>query len=214
MDLNVRGVTADEQGVNIMPRLSAPDRKSLREFEAVFAMIEQVMGFVPNSLLTMARKPELMQALTSMFGALFGPGGRVDSGLKQMIAHIASRSAGCQYCMAHTAHSAAREGVDVEKIEALWQYETSPLFSEAERAALMVAQGAAAVPNMVSDDDFARLRAHFTEDQIIEIIGVISLFGFLNRWNDTLATELEASPLSFSKDHLEKAGWRAGKHRS
>ncbi|MDZ7727690.1 MAG: hypothetical protein U5Q44_05530 [Dehalococcoidia bacterium] len=43
-------------------------------------------------------------------------------------------------------------------------------------------------------------------------MGVISLFGWLNRWNDTMATDLEEEPLAFAQEHLGGAGWAAGKH--
>jgi hypothetical protein len=87
--------------------------------------------------------------------------------------------------MAHTAHTAERVGIAAEKENALWEFERSPLFSEAERAALRVAQCAAQVPNAVTDADFAELKKHYTDAQIVDIVAVISLFGFLNRFNDT-----------------------------
>jgi|HubBroStandDraft_6_1064221.scaffolds.fasta_scaffold88798_1 hypothetical protein len=48
--------------------------------------------------------------------------------------------------------------------------------------------------------------------EIVELVGVIAYFGFLNRWNDTLATELESSPLNFAQCTLSNTGWSAGKH--
>jgi alkylhydroperoxidase family enzyme len=86
------------------------------------------------------------------------------------------------------------------------------LFTEDERAALRFAQSAAAVPNAVSDEDFVEMGRYFTEEQIVEILGVIAFYGFLNRWNDTLATELESKPLSFGRKHLAAGGWSPGRH--
>ena len=114
--------------------------------------------------------------------------------------------------MAHTAHTAERVGIAAEKENALWEFERSPLFSEAERAALRVAQRAAQVPNAVTDADFGELKKHYTDAQIVDIVAVISLFGFLNRFNDTMATELEASPIEAGKRFLAKKGWSIGKH--
>ena len=105
-----------------------------------------------------------------------------------------------------------RVGVSAEKEDALWEYETSPLFSEAERVALRVAQGAAQVPNAVTDDDFNALKRHYTEAQIVDIVAVIALFGFLNRYNDTMATELESSPIEAGRRFLAEKGWTVGKH--
>src|SRR5262249_58025778 len=102
--------------------------------------------------------------------------------------------------------------VEYKKLAAVWEYQTSPLYSAAERATLDFALAAASVPNAVTDDMFAELRKHWSEEQIVEIVGVIALFGFLNRWNDTMATPLEDDPLAFGERHLAAHGWDAGKH--
>src|SRR5262249_53481842 len=86
--------------------------------------------------------------------------------------------------------------VEDKKLAAVWEYETNSLYSAAERATLDLARAAASVPNAVTDDIFAELRKHWTEEQIVEIVGVISLFGFLNRWNNTMATPLEDEPIA------------------
>lgn len=115
--------------------------------------------------------------------------------------------------MAHTAGASLRLGVDEKKLEAVWEYRTSPLYSEAERVALDFAIAAASQPNDVSDDLFARLRRHWSDNQIVEILGVVSMFGFMNRWNDSMATPLEEEPAEVGEKHLAGRGWSAGKHR-
>jgi uncharacterized peroxidase-related enzyme len=171
------------------------------------------MGFVPNSMLIMQRDPKLTQAFAQMSAAVWRPDSKVDLKLKRLISHVASRSAGCQYCMAHTAEGASKLGVDQQKLDEVWSYQTSPLYTPAERAALDLAVAAGCVPNAVTDEMFAELRKHWSEEQIVEIVGVIALFGFLNRWNDTFATPLEDDPLHFGEAHLAAQGWDAGKHR-
>jgi hypothetical protein len=86
------------------------------------------------------------------------------------------------------------------------------LFSDADRAALRLAHHAALVPNAVTDEDFEELRGHFDDGEIVELMTMIALFGFLNRWNDTLATDLEATPLALASDVIGPAGWEPGKH--
>lgn len=56
------------------------------------------------------------------------------------------------------------------------------------------------------------LSEHFTDRQVVEIVSVIALFGFLNRWNDTLATTLEDEPVAFAGNTLKSSGWEPGKH--
>mgnify|MGYP000145869575 CR=1 FL=1 len=115
--------------------------------------------------------------------------------------------------MAHTAGAALRLGVEDRKLEAVWEFRTSPLFSLAERAALEVAIAGAAQPNAVTDELFAGLKQHWNEGQIVEIVAVISLFGFMNRWNDTMATPLEEEPIEVGEKHLAQSGWNLGKHQ-
>jgi uncharacterized peroxidase-related enzyme len=170
------------------------------------------LGFVPNSMLIMQRRPEIMVAFAAMSASLWSPSSTVDKVLKRLVAHVASRAAGCQYCMAHTASGALHVGLDEQKLAAVWDYQTSPLFTSAERAALDVAAAAGAVPNFVSDDMFRELRRYWSEAQIVEIVAVISVFGFLNRWNDTMATPLENEPIAVGNQFLAAHGWGVGKH--
>ncbi len=195
-----------------MARISTIAREKLGDFAETFERIEAASGFVPNSLLTMAHRPKLLAAfLPFAFEVLVGETS-LPQGLRNLVANVASRAAGCQYCIAHTADASAKAGVEVTKIAAVFEYDSSPLFSEAERGALNLAQCAASVPNMVADGDFERAARHYTQEQITEIMGVIALFGFLNRWNDSIATELEDQPKAFAEDTLSASGWDVGKH--
>src|SRR5215472_11735907 len=193
-----------------MPRIDPVPREALGDLQTVLDAAESRMGFVPNSQLILAHRPEVVRAFAQLGAAINGPSSTISPQLRNLVSQMASRAAGCGYCMAHTTHTAARVGISAEI--ALWSYETSPLFSEAERAALRVAQGAAQVPNAVTDADFAELKKHYTGAQIVDIVAVISLFGFLNRFNDTMATELEASPIEAGKRFLAQQGWSVGKH--
>nr|WP_279347241.1 carboxymuconolactone decarboxylase family protein [Govania unica] len=166
---------------------------------------------MPNSIPTLAYKPEILKASGALWAAIMQQG-TVDKGLKWMVGYLASMSAGCQYCSAHTATGANGNGVSAEKLEAIWDYETSPLFSDAERAAFRLAQNAGQVPNAVTDENFTDLRQHFSNEDLVEIISVIALYGFFNRWNDTIGTELESSPRQFAQQHLSGHGWHIGQH--
>ena len=192
-----------------MTLVTPKSREQLPEMEPIFSMVEASMGFVPTSMLTMAHWPELLQTFGAFAGNVLNSG-KVDPGLKQLIAFVISNSAGCRYCQAHTSHSAAKRGVSVEKIHAAFEFETSDLFDEAERAALRVALHAGMVPNAVEPTHMAALNEHYTARQCVEIVAVISLFGYLNRWNDTMASTLEDKPVSFASTNLPS--WEIGKH--
>lgn len=170
------------------------------------------MGFVPNSMRILGHKPEVLKAFGSLAFAVMGPGSGISPELRNLVAQMASKAAGCRYCQAHTAHSSLSAGISPEKEEALWSYEDSPLFSAGERAALRVANLAALVPNMVSDEDFEELRKHFSTEEIVDIVSVIAFFGFLNRFNDTMATPLEGKPSEAAQRFLAPQGWTPGRH--
>jgi len=194
-----------------MPRVEPLRREELSELEPIFRMAEGAMGFVPRSMLTMARWPQMMHAFAALAGTV-NLGGKLPPALKQLVAFVSSNAAGCRYCQAHTSNSAERSGLAAEKLDAAFEFETSPLFSDAERAALRLARDASFVPNAVEEAHFETLRQHFSDEEIVELVAVVALFGFLNRWNDTMATALEADPLAFAEDRLGERGWTAGKH--
>jgi len=114
--------------------------------------------------------------------------------------------------MAHTAGAALRLGIDEAKFDAIWEFRTSPLYTEAERVALDFAIAAASQPNDVTDELMALMKQHWTEGQIVEIAATVSLFGFMNRWNDSMATPLEEEPIEVGEKHLADKGWTLGKH--
>lgn len=194
-----------------MPRLPTRPTTEVPELADVFAGVERGLGIVPNSLRTMAHRPDIARAFAALNAAVMGPG-RVEPGLKLLVAYMVSSSAASAYCQAHTAMVSDEIGVEVAKIRQVGQFETSPLFSPRERAALRVASGAGQVPNAVTDEDVAHLRAHFDAEQVVELVSVIAMFGFLNRWNETLATTLEPAPMAFAQEHLAVGGWRGDKH--
>ena len=170
------------------------------------------LGFVPNSVLTMQRNPKLVRAFVTLQGAIWGPDSKVDRGLKRLIAHVASRSAGDAYSMAHTASGALHFGVSPEKLAAVADFAESPLFSAAEKAALTVASAAGRAPNAVTDAMFDALHKEWSEAEIVEIVAAIAATGFVNRWNATMATPLEDEPLHIGQTHLAASGWDPGPH--
>ena len=171
------------------------------------------LGFLPNSQRIMAHKPELLTGINEMFKSInLHTEQSVSPELKYLVGNAASLAAGCMYCVAHSGGVASHVGASDEKIAAIWEFETSDLFNEAERCALRFAQAASSLPNMATNDDFVELKKHFTDYQIVEMLAVISMYGFFNRWNDTLATELEDIPASFAERAIGPVGWKIGKH--
>lgn len=168
-------------------------------------------GKVPNSFRTMARKPKIAAAYGALQKAI-GASLTISPILRSMMFLLQSQNNGCRYCQAHSVSALVRGAVPEAKIDALWEFETSPLFDEAERAALRFALAVSAHPNAVEPEHFEALRAHFSEDQIVEMVAALSIGAFLNTWNDTMGTELEAASTEIANARLGDRGWTPGKH--
>jgi len=182
------------------------------ELAETFDHFRQILGFVPNSLLTMQRRPEIVRAFGVLTEAVMDPGGSVEPAFKRLLAHFASRASGCQYCQAHSLVAAGISGVSQEKIDAIWEYQTSELYTDAERAGLDFALAAGSVPNAVDDEIMGRLKKHWSEEQIVEMLGAVCLYGFLNRWNDSMATDIEDTPRELGERLLVEGGWDGRRH--
>ena len=181
-------------------------RENFKEFEELFNGVEVFMGYVPNAHLAMAERPELLIAFSSLARSIFQTQG-VDMQTKQLIALASSLSSGCKYCQAHTSHGAERAGAKEEKIAEILNYTRSDYYTIQEKAVLDLAFASGRTPNESNEEHFNELKKYFSDDQIIDIVSVISMFGFLNRWNDTLGTKLEDIPKDFVEEKLKPLGW-------
>ncbi len=183
-----------------------------KEVARLAKFFNETLGFCPNSVLTMQHRPAIGQAFINLNKAVMENQAGVTSELKRLIGYISSRVAGCQYCQAHTIRAAQRYGGSDERLEAIWDFRSSPLYSDAERAALEFAIAASSVPNAVDDEIASNLHEHWDDGEIVEILGVVALFGYLNRWNDSMGTTLEDPAAADGDRYLADAGWSRGKH--
>ena len=166
------------------PELEAPALRDLVAF----------VGYRPNALLTMAKLPNLLQAVLAMVHAALRQDGELTVAARFLIACEASRASGCYYSTVHAVHAANHAGVPWDKLAALPHYAESGLFDDSERAALSIASAAGRVPVLSSTATFERARSLFSERQILEIAAAAAVFGCFNRWNGLMQTELEQTP--------------------
>lgn len=191
---------------NDLSFLGESNRHQFEQFDNLFNGVESFMGYLPNAHLLMAERPELLMNFSNLASTIFQAEG-IDIQTKQLIALASSLSSGCKYCQAHTSHGAERAGVSAKKISDILKYTESDLYDDKERALLDLAFAAGKTPNECSKHHFEQLKKYFSKKEIIDIVSVISLFGYLNRWNDTLGTVLEDIPEDFVEDNLKPLGW-------
>lgn len=196
-----------------MPHIAPLPWEANPQFRERFEHYQNTRGFVPNSILTMQRRPAVARAFMDLNKAVLYEG-TVAEELKMLVSLVTSQASGCRYCQAHMTNLAGIYKASDEKIRAVWEFETSLLFSPAERAALRLGYRAALVPNEATANDFDELKKYFDDGQIVEIVATISLFGYLNRWNDTMATTLEQRAEEVAERAIGGVGWQAGKHEA
>lgn len=194
------------------PLVSPLDPNANEEAKELAEFYAETLGFTPNSLFTMMHRPRIALAFQELNQAVMENKGRVTSALKRQLAYLSSRTTGCRYCEAHAIRAAERYGSEQDKLNHIWEYKTYPAFSDAERAVFDFAIAASSVPNAVDDEIADNLRAHWDEGEIVEICGVTALFGYLNRWNDSMGTQLEGPAAADGKKFLDQDGWTIGKH--
>lgn len=182
------------------------------EVAELATFFNETLGFCPNSVLTMQRRPAIARAFIGLNKAVMANEGRVSAEQKRLIGYLASANAGCRYCQAHTILAAHRYGGSDARLEGIWGFRDSDLYTEAEKAAFEFALAASAVPNAVDEAISADMRRHWDEGEIVEILGVVALFGYLNRWNDSMGTSLEDGARQAGERWLGHGGWSPGKH--
>ena len=158
------------------------------------------------------RWPELLKVFQNLVELVMLAPGNVSRQLRSELFTMASIAGGCQHCQAHGAYTLHMMGVDSARIRDIWTFEQSSEFSDGEKAALRLARDGALVPNMVEPGHFAELRRHYADRDIVAMLAVISLAGWFNRWNNSIATVTDQESVDWAQANLKAVGWELGKH--
>lgn len=196
-----------------MPLVTPLSTDTNKEVTELANFFNETLGFCPNSVLTMQRRPAIAKAFINLNKAVMANEARVTSEQKRLIGYLTSANTGCRYCEAHTILAAERYGGTADRLENIWLFRESDLYTEAEKAAFEFALAASSVPNAVNDEISANLNAHWDEGEIVEILGVVALFGYLNRWNDSMGTTMEEGAVDAGERLLQNSTWSRGKHQ-
>lgn len=156
--------------------------------------------------------PELMKIFKELVELVMVSPANLSRQLRSELFTMASLAGGCQHCQAHGAYTLHLMGVDADRIRDIWTFEQSSEFSAADKAALRLARDGASVPNAVEPGHFAELRRHYSDRQIVEMLAVVSLAGWFNRWNNSIATVTDQESVDWAQANLRAVGWSLGKH--
>ena len=183
-----------------------------KELKKLIKFYDETLGFCPNSIKTMFIRPQIAYAFINLNKAVMENKGELSSKIKRLIGYLASTVSGCRYCQAHTIRAAERYGSDDNQLNEIWDFRESSAFTEKEKIAFEFTIASSSIPNQVNDKISYELREHWDDGEIVEMLGVISLFGFLNRWNDSMGTPIEEGALESGNKFIKN--WNPNKHIS
>ena len=140
-----------------MPLITPLDKDSNEEVAELAKFFNETLGFCPNSVLTMQRRPAIAKAFINLNKAVMENKERVTAEQKRLIGYLTSANTGCRYCQAHTILAANRYGGTDERLDKIWDFRSSDLYTDAEKIAFEFALAASSVPNAVDDSFSERL---------------------------------------------------------
>jgi len=155
--------------------------------QRVFEAFWTSRGNVPKLFRILAHRPPLFETFTAHFDAVMGEG-RLPIRFKELVAVRVSQLNGCRYCLGSHTVLAKKFGATDAELASLQDVAASSL-SEAERDSILFAEKMTRDHRSIRQADFDRLRAHWETDQIVELLCVIGIFNYLNRFAESLALE-------------------------
>ena len=183
-----------------------------KELKKLIQFYDETLGFCPNSIKTMFIRPQIAYAFINLNKAVMENQGKLSSKVKRLIGYLTSTVSGCKYCQAHTIRAAERYGSNNKQLNEIWDFRESSAFTEKEKIAFEFTIAASSIPNQVDDKISSKLREYWDDGEIVEMLGVISLFGFLNSWNDSMGTPIEEGALESGNKFIKN--WNPKKHIS
>jgi uncharacterized peroxidase-related enzyme len=186
-----------------MARISRLKRSEVRPSSvAIYDKTLRDRGNVPNMFRTMAHRPEIFETIIAHMDAVLNTG-TLSKALKELVIVRTSQCNRTPYCLASHTAICKRLGWTDAQLEALKDAASGTTFSDAEKAAIHLAEVMTLYPHGYTEEDFQRLRSFYSEGEVVELMAAIGLFNYFNRFNDVL--EMEPTQPA-SAEELAEAG--------
>ena len=134
--------------------------------------------------LTWARVPRYYLALLHFNSAIERRSSPLEPALRSLVQARISQLNHCAFCIDLNSQLAAERAGSLDKALAVADWRQSPLFSDKERIALEYSE--AMTETKVTDELVARVREHFTEDELIELTGLAAFQNMSAKFNAAL----------------------------
>ncbi|HYZ80007.1 MAG TPA: carboxymuconolactone decarboxylase family protein [Solirubrobacteraceae bacterium] len=128
-----------------------------------------------------ALRPKMMSGMGKFQGAV-RKGDSLDERLKNLVELKGAQMIGCEYCVDLGSQICRNSGFSDDELLALPRYRHSDLFTEREKVALDYTAAVMRTPVEVTDELFARVKEHFTDEQLVEITALLTVVN-LDRFN-------------------------------
>lgn len=188
-----------------MSRISRVDRSQVsEEMNALFDKIYAERGNVPNMFRVMAHRPKIFATMQAHFAAVLNTG-TLPRRLKELIIVRTSQLNQTPYCLASHTRLAKNLGWSDDQLTHLADWPRREDFNSAEKAALRLAETVTRDAHSLSDEQFAELRTHYSEGEIVELLCAIGLFNYFNRFNDALQMQSTKPGEGAREEHASEA---------
>lgn len=187
-----------------MPRISRLSRSQVRPSSvAIYDRTLRDRGNVPNMFRTMAHRPEIFETIIAHMDAVLNTG-TLSKALKELVIVRTSQCNRTPYCLASHTAICKRLGWTDQQLEALKDASVSD-FTDAEKAAIHLAEVMTLYPHGYTEGDFQHLRSFYSEGEVVELMAAVGLFNYFNRFNDILEMEptQPASPEELAEAGIE-----------
>ena len=164
-----------------MALISSLEKDQINEIaKEIYERFERETGKVPEWAKVMAHRPEILKEFVELFKTIMGQG-EIEPLLKWKIALIVSQTLKCPFCVDVSENMLKKLGADEETLKKIKELSTE------EKEILELVKDVTLDGHLDQPELFDMLKEKFNEAQIVEIISVMGLFNYINRFNNTLA---------------------------
>lgn len=147
---------------------------------------KRTYGRVLEPGLLWGRSPFVFVTMASLYGAFNRKKSPIDAALRSLVTVRVSQINHCEFCIDINASTLLKRGVTPEKVEILWDWRNSDLFSDLERCALDFTEAMTVTDRGVDSALMEQMKKHFDEDALVEITGLVAFQNMSSKFNSAL----------------------------
>jgi len=165
-----------------MAIISSLEKNQISEIiKPIYEDYEKEGKKVPEWIKVMAHQPEILKEFFELFKTIMGKG-EIERLLKWKIAYVVSETLKCPFCVDVTTKMLQKFGATKEEIEKAKKIEG---LSEKEKNILKLVREVTSKAHICTPELFEKMKNNFSKPEIVEIVSIVGLFNYINRFNNT-----------------------------